>query len=248
MGGERLKHYEEGIIISNEEVGPNIYKLVLKGNFHGKPGQFYMIRGWNGLDPFLARPLSIADLEDGRITFLYELRGRGTHIISKLGKGDNLSILGPLGNGFDYGKKKGIALVSGGIGIAPMYYLSKSLLYKGDLFAGFRDNTFFLDEFKEYIRELNISTEDGSIGHKGYIVDILNPEEYDLIMACGPTPMLKAILEKCQGKAPVYISMESHMGCGIGTCLGCTINTVRGIERVCKEGPVFLGEELVFND
>src|SRR5699024_10150625 len=190
MGGERMKHYEEGIIISNEEVGPNIYKLVLKGNFHGKPGQFYMIRGWNGLDPFLARPLSIADLEDGRITFLYELRGRGTHIISNLGKGDTFSILGLLGNGFDYGKKNGIDT---------MYCLSKCLLYKGDLFAGFRDNTYFLDEFKEYIRELNISTEDGSIGHKGYIVDILNPEEYDLIMACGPTPMLKAILEKCQG-------------------------------------------------
>lgn len=240
--------YRDGIIISNNEISPNIYEVVLEGNFKGKPGQFYMIRGWNGLDPLLPRPISIADINNGNITFLYEVRGRGTHIISQLKEGDSLSILGPLGNGFSIDKSKKIAIVSGGIGIAPMLYLSKHLNNKADLYAGFRNEGYYIDSFSQYVDDIFISTEDGSQGYKGYIVDIIDPEKYDLIYSCGPLPMMKALIDKCRGKAPLYISMESRMACGVGACLGCVVETIDGIERVCKEGPVFLAEEVILDE
>ncbi len=242
------KGYQDGRIISNIEISPNIYKVILEGNFQGQPGQFFMIRGWNGLDPFLARPISISNLEENQITFLYEVRGRGTHIISELKEGDKLSILGPLGNGFDLDLKGKIAIVAGGVGIAPMYYLSEKLKNKADLYAGFRSDIYLIDEFKKGIENIYISTEDGSCGHEGYIIDIFNPKDYDYVLSCGPTPMLKALMAKCKGIVPVYTSMESRMGCGIGSCLACSIETVRGMERVCKEGPVFLAEEVIFDE
>lgn len=240
--------YKDGIVHSNIEISPNIYKLILEGDFKGRPGQFYMLKGWEASDPFLPRPISIADLEDGKISFLYEVRGKGTHIVSKLKKGDSLSILGPLGNGFDLESGQKIALISGGIGIAPMLYLAKNLKEPVDLYSGFRTKGYFIDEIKPYVDNSHISTEDGSEGHKGFIIDLFDPNKYDLVIACGPTPMMEAVMKICRGIVPVYVSMENRMACGIGVCLGCTVETIRGMERVCKEGPVFKGEEVVIND
>lgn len=240
--------YKDGVILSNIEISPNIYELILEGDFKGRPGQFYMIRGWNGLDPFLPRPISIANLSKDRITFLYEIRGRGTHIISSLKRGDRLSILGPLGNGFPLDDSKKVALVSGGIGMAPMVYLAERLKSKVDLYAGFRDKVYYTETFLENVENIYISTEDGSKGHKGYVIDIFEAEKYDLVYSCGPIPMMKALVDKCQGKLPIYLSMESRMACGVGACLACTVETVNGMERVCKEGPVFLAKEVIFND
>lgn len=240
--------YKDGVILSNIEISPNIYELILEGDFKGRPGQFYMIRGWNGLDPFLPRPISIANLSKDRITFLYEIRGRGTHIISSLKRGDRLSILGPLGNGFPLDDSKKVALVSGGIGMAPMVYLAERLKSKVDLYAGFRDKVYYAETFLENVENIYISTEDGSKGHKGYVIDIFEAEKYDLVYSCGPIPMMKALVDKCQGKLPIYLSMESRMACGVGACLACTVETVNGMERVCKEGPVFLAKEVIFND
>jgi dihydroorotate dehydrogenase electron transfer subunit len=227
--------YRDGIIILNEEVAEGIFKLVLDGDFTGEPGQFYMLRGWNGLDPFLPRPISIADVEDGRLTLLYEIRGKGTHIISRLAVGDSLSVLGPLGNGFERLEEKRIALVSGGIGIAPMLYLAKRTEAQVDLYSGF-------------IKGMNVSTEDGSYGHRGFVTELLKPEDYDVVVSCGPMPMMEALADKCRDKTELILSMESHMACGIGACLGCTIQTLRGMERVCKEGPVFNAKEVIFHD
>ena len=238
------KGYSDGIIISNTEISPNIYQLILSGDFQGQPGQFYMVRGWNGLDPLLPRPISIADSEEGYITLLYEVRGKGTHIISTLNMGDKLSLLGPLGNEFEAYENKRIALVSGGIGIAPMLYLSKTLHSKPDIFLGFRNHIYLLDKLLPYAENIYISTEEGTFGYKGYIVDIFQPENYDLVISCGPIGMMKALVDKCRGIVPVQISMEGRMACGIGACLGCTIETIRGMEKVCKEGPVFIGEEV----
>lgn len=237
--------YRDGVIYKNNEISPNIYELILEGDFEGEAGQFYMLRGWNGLDPFLPRPISIADLEDGKLKLLYEVRGKGTHIISKLKKGDKLSLLGPLGNSFSLEKKARIALISGGIGIAPMLYLSKSLNANVDIYSGFRNNVYFLDQFKPYTNNIFISTEDGSMGHKGFITQIFNPLDYDLVYTCGPTPMMNAVMNICKDKVPLYLSMESRMACGIGACLGCSIETTNGMKRVCKEGPVFKGEEII---
>lgn len=242
-------NYKEGIIYSSIEISPNIYEVVLEGNFKGVSGQFYMVRGWESLDPFLPRPISIADLEDGKITFLYEVRGKGTHIISTLKKGDNLSVLGPLGNGFDLEEEgRRIALISGGIGVAPMLYLAKNLKGKVDLYTGFRNHSYFIDQIKPYVDNIHISTEDGSEGHKGFVTDLFDPNKYDLVLTCGPTPMMEVVIKMCMNIVPIYFSMESRMACGIGACLGCAIETIRGMERICKEGPVFKGEEVVLND
>lgn len=240
--------YRDGLVLSNMEISPSIYEIILQGDFTGKPGQFYMLKGWNSFDPFLPRPLSIADLEDGRITFLYEVKGKGTGIVSRLKKGDSLSILGPLGNGFDLQGEGKIAIISGGIGIAPMLYLAKNLEGRVDLYSGFRNNSYFTQRIKPYVDNIYISTEDGSQGHKGFITDLFNPDKYDLVLTCGPTPMMEVVMGICENKVPLYISMESRMACGIGACLGCTIETRRGMERVCKEGPVFKGEDVVLND
>ncbi|MDR7856607.1 dihydroorotate dehydrogenase electron transfer subunit [Tissierella sp.] len=240
--------YKDGIIYSNTEISPNIYEIILEGDFEGKPGQFYMVRGWNGLDPFLPRPISIADLENGRIKLLYEVRGKGTHIISKLKKGDKLSILGPLGNGFNIKEEGKIALITGGVGIAPMLYLAKNLFAEIDIFSGFRSNAYFLDQIRPYVKNTFIATEDGSTGHKGFVTELFDPSKYDVVYTCGPTPMMEVVMKMCKGKVPVYVSMENRMACGIGACLGCTVETTRGMERVCKEGPVFKGEEVVLHD
>lgn len=237
--------YRNAIIYSNIEISPKIYEITIEGDFTGRPGQFYMVKGWSELDPFLPRPISIADMEEGKIKFLYEVRGRGTHIISKLKKGDSLSVLGPLGNTFELEEKRKVALISGGIGIAPMLYLARNLSAKVDIYSGFRSTPYFIGKIKDYVENTIISTEDGSYGHKGFVTELFNPEEYDLVYTCGPTPMMNAVIEMCRGKVPVYVSMESRMACGIGACLGCTVETVRGMERVCKEGPVFKGEELI---
>ncbi|WP_422486156.1 dihydroorotate dehydrogenase electron transfer subunit [Gudongella sp. DL1XJH-153] len=240
--------YRDGKIILNKEISKGIFKLELEGDFTGNPGQFYMIRGWNGLDPFLPRPISIADVEDGKLTLLYEVRGKGTHIISNLGVGEALSVLGPLGNGFEDIQGGRIALVSGGIGIAPLLYLAKKLQGEIDLFSGFRSEVYFLDEFKPYVSNIEMSTEDGSHGQKGFVTELFDPKDYDTIITCGPMPMMEALARICEDKTELWLSMESHMACGIGACLGCTIPTVRGMERVCKEGPVFNSREVVFND
>ena len=232
----------------NEEIFRNIYQIKLEGDFEGTPGQFYMLRGWEGSDPFLPRPISIADCSDGKLVMLYEVRGKGTHIISGLKPGEKLSLLGPLGNGFPTTSGSRIAIVSGGIGIAPMLYLAKSLHSKADLFAGFRTDPYFVDSFEPYVDKISLTTEDGSAGHKGYVTDIFNPENYDTVYTCGPMPMMSALIRKCDGKTSLHVSMESHMACGIGLCLGCTVSTVRGMERVCKEGPVFKAEEVMLND
>ena len=237
--------YKDAVIFSNTEISSGIYELILQGNFKGEAGQFYMIRGWDGLDPFLPRPISIADINNGKLKLLYEVRGRGTHIVSKLRKGDILSLLGPLGNTFDLKEKGRVALISGGIGIAPMLYLAKNLSARVDIYSGFRKTTYFLDQIKPYVKDVIIATEDGKIGHKGLITELFKPEEYDLVYTCGPTPMMKAVVEMCREKTSVYVSMESRMACGIGACLGCTVQTIRGMERVCKEGSIFKGEELI---
>jgi dihydroorotate dehydrogenase electron transfer subunit len=240
--------YRDGVIYSNEEISPSIYELVLEGGFEGKPGQFYMLRGWEALDPFLARPISIADLENGRVKFLYEVKGKGTHIISKLKRGDKLSILGPLGNAFDLKLEGKIALITGGIGIAPMLYLAKNLSGEVDIYSGFRSNAYFLDQIKPYVKNVYIATEDGKTGHKGFVTELLDPSKYDIVLSCGPIPMMNVLIKMCKDIVPVYVSMESRMACGVGACLGCTIETIRGMERVCKEGPVFKGEEVILHD
>lgn len=237
-----------GKVVSNIKILDNIYEMKLTGDFQGNPGQFYMLRSW-GKEPFLSRPLSICNIEGNLLTFLYEVKGKGTDIFSKLREGDVLNLLGPLGTGFPLNNKGKIGVVAGGIGIAPMIYLCRSLKGDIDFYGGFREKSFYMDRIEENIDKLYISTDSGKEGHNGFITDIFNPEEYSVVYTCGPMPMMAKVKNICEEKnVPIYISMEKRMACGVGACLGCSIKTTSGIRRVCKDGPVFRGEEIVFHD
>lgn len=249
--------YREFKILSNREIEKNLYKVEMEippseNDEVGKPGQFYMVRGWEAIDLFLPRPISISDIEGNVLTMLYEVRGKGTHLISKKRPGDSLELLGPVGTGFDtsqFNKDQRVALIAGGIGIAPLLYVAKDLNKKGlevDVYAGFRDEIYYIDELEPYVNIIKYSTETGSHGHKGFVTDLIKMEDYDIVFTCGPIPMMKKVMEIASPKNQVYISMEARMACGVGACLGCSIETKRGMERVCKEGPVFLGDEVVF--
>lgn len=237
-------------ILENEQVEEGVFKLSVNGKYEVKPGQFYMLKTVED-EFFLPRPISVNDVEEDKITFLYALVGKGTKLMSKLKVGDEIQIMGPLGNGFDVEKISGkVGIVSGGIGIAPLVYLTKML--KGcqvDFYAGFKAVDYFVDNVEKNVNKLYLSTESGGKGHKGFITEIFNPQLYDLVICCGPKIMMKKVVEMCRDKdVPVLVSMENRMACGIGACLGCTCKTIEGNMRTCKEGPVFWGEDLILDE
>lgn len=237
-------------IYENVEISEGVYKLSIKGEFSVKPGQFFMLKVGE-VEPLLPRPISVYDVDSEKISFLYQIVGQGTKLLSKLTENDVVQIMGPLGNGFDVEKIKGkIAVVSGGIGIAPMVHLMKKLTNcEIDLFAGFRAVDYSVDSVEKYVNKIYLSTESGKVGHKGYVTDIINPENYQTVICCGPEIMMKKVVNMCnEAKVPVYVSMENHMACGIGACLVCTCKTKGGNKRTCKDGPVFNGKDLIFND
>lgn len=229
----------------NEKVIDGIYKLTVKGKFEGKPGQFYMLKVPSSV-VLLPRAISIYDIDDEKIEFLYQVIGEGTKEFTRLRTGDELRLVGALGNGFDINHEgKKVALVSGGIGTAPMINLSKNLkAEKVDFYGGFRDTVYAVDDLKKYVDNVYVSTENGAEGHKGYITEIFKPENYDVVLCCGPEVMMFKVVKMCKEKnVPVFISMENKMACGVGACLVCTCKTKGGNVRTCKEGPVFNGEE-----
>lgn len=242
--------YKQVEVVSNNQIARDIFEMKIATNFDNTsiiPGQFYMLRNWE-YDPLLSRPFSVCEVEKDILTFLYKVVGRGTDILSKIKPTDNLNILGPLGNGFNLNIRGKVAVVSGGIGIAPLVYLVKRLKTNIDFYAGFQDEVYYLDKIKDYVENLYVSTEDGSEGEKGFIIDILEIERYDTVFTCGPTVMMKKIVEMGNDKTNIFVSMENIMACGIGSCLGCSIKTTNGMKRVCKEGPVFDGKEVIFSE
>ena len=239
-------NYKKSKVLYNEKVVDNIYKMVCEDTNEIKPGQFYMLK-LNG-QTLLPRPISICEKEDNKITFLYAVVGKGTEEYSKLKEGDYINLTGPLGNGFDLSKDLGkVAIVTGGIGTAPMVEVSKRLRekYKDaviDVYAGFRDEIYLKEELLKYADSVNVTTNTGKYGHKGFVTDILKPEEYDTVLCCGPEIMMKKVIEMCKEKnIKIYVSMEKHMACGVGACLVCTCKTKDGNKRTCKDGPVFDG-------
>lgn len=236
-----------GKIIRNEKVINNIYKLEVEFEGDIKPGQFFMLKTLDN-SFLLPRPISVHDVKEDKVVFLYRIEGHGTTIISKTLPNHEIQIFGPLGNGFDLEKINGkIAIVGGGIGIAPLLYLAKKLKKENtDVYLGFKDTVYCIEEFEQCSNKVIIATENGSIGDKGYITSSINVENYDTIITCGPNIMMEKVIEMCkEKKVKVFASLESRMACGIGACLGCAVETKKGNQRVCKEGPVFNGEELL---
>lgn len=240
---------EERLTIeSNSQVGKDTFLLKLTGmtsELEGS-GQFAELR----LDGYyLRRPLSIHDYSKDSITFLYKILGKGTKDLSLYRKGDTVDVLLPLGNRFDTDNSKHPLLIGGGIGIAPLYHLGKEFLEKGiqpEFLFGFRnrEEIMMVDEFRK-LGEVTITTDDGSIGYHGNPIGYLkdNQVRFDRYYACGPQVMLK-FLSKAFPNGQV--SLEARMGCGFGACMGCSIKTVNGYKRVCKEGPVFEAGEVIY--
>nr|WP_216857463.1 dihydroorotate dehydrogenase electron transfer subunit [Paenibacillus tritici] len=231
-------------VISNERLAEGVYHLVVEGGDGGEMGQFYMLRAW-GAYPLLSRPLSIHQLNDNGVEFLYHVVGEGTEIFAGLNPGDRLELEGPFGTGFPQVEGK-VALVGGGIGVAPLYYCAQKLP-QSDIYLGFSRAPFRTEAFRPLAAELTVD-----IG--GLILDSVDFSEYDHIFVCGPHPMLKAaqlqgIAAETSGKRPnVYLSLENRMACGIGACLVCSVSCKDGQRKACTDGPVFLAEEVLFHD
>lgn len=245
-------------IISQEEIGTAIYSMWIESeNIAGAavPGQFISVYT-NDSGKILPRPISICevDKEGGRLRIVYRVTGpdTGTALFSKLTEGDTLDVLGPLGNGFPLIEKKAF-LIGGGIGIPPMLELAKNLDCEKQIVVGYRDELFLIDDLKAQ-GEVYIATEDGSAGTKGNVIDAIkaNGLDAEIIYACGPTPMLRAIKEYALANdIECYISMEEKMACGVGACLACVCKTKEvdhhsnvNNKRICKDGPVFLATEV----
>lgn len=249
-------------VLENVQLSKDIYKISIQGNFKGEPGQFYMLKV-PFKEPILPRPISIYSIENNKIEFLYKIVGEGTKLLSRVKKHEYIQITGPLGNSFNLdvnGKK--IAMVSGGIGIAPLVFLTKRLKDSFiDFYAGFYDEVYAVENVEKNVNKLNISIEKQYYGNKlqsyehtknvnivdnYYITDIFYAEKYERVYCCGPKIMMEKVVRKCKEKnVPVYVSMENKMACGIGVCLGCTCETKYGYKTVCSNGPVFNGEELI---
>ncbi len=219
------------------------------------PGQFYLLRSVKS-GFLLGRPISVYSSCPGsctdpvKIEFLILKKGAGTEELSKLANGDQVQLIGPLGNRFPPAEKgQKIAIIGGGIGVAPVAGFASSLPEKSyDFFAAFKSGSYGLEHIKP--GKLTITTDDGSVGIKGMItaaIDAESVKNYDVVYACGPTPMLAYIQKIClQAGVQSWLSMENRMACGLGACLGCTITTSEGNKRCCKDGPVFDGKILDF--
>ena len=252
------KFKEQAIIIRQEEIADDIYSMWLRTEQiaqTAKAGQFISIYCSDG-SRILPRPISICEIdrEDGAIRLVYRVAGKGTEEFSKLHTGNQLEIVGPLGNGFPKKSQKAF-LIGGGIGIPPMLQLARELECEKQMVLGFRDEVFLLDEFGEQ-GKVYIATEDGSAGTEGNVLDAIreNGLSADIIYACGPTPMLRALKEYAiEHDIECWISMEERMACGIGACLACVCQSKNKDEhsnvnnkRICKEGPVFRAREVEF--
>jgi dihydroorotate dehydrogenase electron transfer subunit len=223
-----------------------------------EPGQFYMIEAGTSYDPLLKRPFSYLRKTPQDIQFLFTIRGRGTSLMREFKKGKVISILGPLGNGFPFPRKGCTPLiVAGGTGIIALFSLIGKLSHKCHVLYGARnkDELLLLHELEKQGNQLLVCTDDCSFGKEGRVDKTLKQflDEHQslrascVIYACGPKPMLQAV-SRIAFDAGIkgYVSLEENMGCGFGACLGCSVKTGKGYKRVCKEGPVFAIEEIIW--
>ncbi|MHB8124279.1 MAG: dihydroorotate dehydrogenase electron transfer subunit [Desulfitobacteriaceae bacterium] len=265
-------------VIKHEILGPidlGMRRLVLRGPIalEAQPGQFVHIQVGSTQDPLLRRPISIAaiDVERQEITLLYKIKGKGTELLSKVSKGQTLNLMGPLGKGFTLPEQGELWLVAGGIGAFPLYALAVAGRKQGlivRLFWGGESRSLLecsgLAMWVEQDVPLYLTSLDGSIGKKGLVTDLFQEFKQGYttqsktelpiqVAVCGPQGMMKAVTEQCLDSGlAVEVSLEEHMACAVGACLGCvtTLQDRQGKVRrakVCQDGPVFRGEEVVWN-
>lgn len=253
------KRREVGVVASQEKIGSDVYSMWIQTEEIAglaKPGQFISLYCKDG-SRLLPRPISLCEIdkEKKQVRIVYRTVGKGTEEFAKYTEGTEVDILGPLGNGFPIEEAKGkrVLLMGGGIGIPPMIETAKALDEKPMMAVGFRDELFLMEELNR-VGEVYIATEDGSAGTKGNVLHAVaeNNLQPEVIMACGPTPMLRAIRSYAlEHDIPCWISMEERMACGIGACLACVCKSKEVDEhthvhnkRTCVEGPVFYYTEV----
>ena len=250
------KVLENAIIIRQEEIATDVYSMWLRTEQIAglaKPGQFVALYCTDG-SRLLPRPISICEIDraDHAIRLVYRVAGKGTEEFSAYHTGAQLRVVGPLGNGYPK-KSKPALLLGGGIGVPPILQLAKELDCEKSIVLGYRDERFLEEEFRAQ-GNVYIATEDGSFGTQGNVLDAIreNGLQAEIIYACGPMPMLRAIKQYAQEKnITAYISLEERMACGVGACLGCVCKTVHkdahshvNNTRICTEGPVFDAREV----
>lgn len=252
-----IKRIEDLEVIENKRLTKDFFLLELSGQNklpEFKPGQFAQVRVDGSPETFLRRPFSIHDVDYERNTLklLIQIAGKGTETLSKLRIGNYLNLIYPLGNSFCLpGEDQKILLVGGGCGIAPLLFLGKYLKSNGytpDILLGFRNSERII-EYEEYIKigRIFLTTEDGSKGEKGFVSNhsVFSSCKYDRIYCCGPDAMMRAIAGYCKkNKITCEVSLENLMACGMGACLCCIVDTVKGNLCTCIDGPVFNINEL----
>ena len=249
------KIIEDSRIILQQELADHVFRMVVEAPniaARAKAGQFVQLRITSG-SFLLRRPVGIAeaDAEKGTAAFIYRVVGKGTKAMSELKAGDRINILGPLGHGFDTKAQKPL-IIGGGMGLSPLLFYADAVNGQADVLMGGKTECelFWRKLFAPKAQEIFCTTDDGSLGAKGFptmlLPELLVQKSYDLIAVCGPEVMMKGIARiakehgiRCQ------VSLEKRMGCGLGACLSCSIDTTDGRRRkVCKDGPVFDAEEV----
>ena len=254
-----MKQKQTAAILSQKEIAPQIYDMWIETDLaeQAKPGQFLCIYPRNR-STLLPRPISICEIREDRkaLRIVYRVAGQGTGEFSKYGAGETIDIMGTLGNGFPAEEATGkkVFLMGGGIGVPPILQLAKEINGDKQIIVGYRDSNTFLKEDLEEYGKVYIATEDGSTGARGNVMNAIdeNGLKAELIYACGPMPMLRAIKAyAAEHHIKAYISLEEHMACGVGACLGCVVKTKEvdhhsnvNNARICTDGPVFEADKV----
>ena len=252
---------EKAPLLDREVIAADVFRLTLHAPeiaAAALPGQFVMLRTGTGMDPLLRRPFSIHQVDaSGNIQILFKVIGRGTAALAEVLPGSNIDCIGPLGHGFSLEQEGRLCLVGGGMGIAPLYFLAGRLLQGGKrvdrdfVLLGARNREevrLFADEFSELGYRVQTATDDGSMGHHGFVTQLLDPilPVLDSISTCGPPAMMKICADKARAAGVAcQVSLETHMACGLGACLGCAVRSAQGgYLHVCRQGPVFAAGEV----
>ncbi|MBO5051369.1 MAG: dihydroorotate dehydrogenase electron transfer subunit [Clostridia bacterium] len=238
-------------ITENIPLTQTVYRMRLAGDTAAitAPGQFVNIKleGY-----YLRRPISVCDCTPGELTILYKVVGHGTETMAHMAAGQQLDLLTGLGNGYDLSRSSDRPLLlGGGVGVPPLYMLAKELIAQGkqvSVILGFnkKDEVFYEEEFRALGADVRVATADGSYGTKGFVTDAMQGLDYTHFYTCGPEPMLKAVYRATTTSG--QFSFEERMGCGFGACMGCSCKTITGNKRICKEGPVLVKEDILWQN
>lgn len=256
-----MKRQFHSTIVGRERLSDRIYRFTVTLDDSGadiRPGQFLFIKPFHGIAPLLRRPFAVLDVCDSTARFLFEVKGDGTRELACREEGHTLDIIYPLGNGFSPGRKETPVLVAGGMGIAPLFMLARYCAANGLDFsliygAATEKALVLRNELEAFVPSIAYCTDDGSHGHRGLVTDLVSDRGPSAVYyCCGPLPMMKAAARTVHGFGRrCMVSLEEHMACGVGVCMGCVTelrpeNNVRRTARICMEGPVFDAGELAW--